>query len=230
MGGPLRQTCGARHQAVPGGGLPCDPSPSPVPHPCPALCFFSLCPPQKAGSYEFDPLDVTKTWPEDRFPLQPVGRMVLNRCARHACPLCFMRAAAALFGVVLLDSARLALANTRLAWLCEAAAAAPMARLHPTVASSLRLAPPAPSLLPPHPLQQPRQLFQRERAAGLLPRAGGAGCARGRGTAGWWRWSGAHSARQLQHQQAAAGGWSKCARAAGGSALALAVQGTGLTA
>jgi catalase len=26
-----------------------------------------------------DPLDVTKTWPEDLFPLQPVGRMVLNR-------------------------------------------------------------------------------------------------------------------------------------------------------
>jgi catalase len=29
--------------------------------------------------YDFDPLDVTKTWPEDIFPLQPVGRMVLNR-------------------------------------------------------------------------------------------------------------------------------------------------------
>ncbi|MHB9111057.1 MAG: catalase [Thermoleophilia bacterium] len=28
---------------------------------------------------EFDPLDPTKTWPEDRFPLIPVGRMVLNR-------------------------------------------------------------------------------------------------------------------------------------------------------
>jgi catalase len=27
----------------------------------------------------FDPLDATKTWPEDRFPLMPVGRMVLNR-------------------------------------------------------------------------------------------------------------------------------------------------------
>lgn len=26
----------------------------------------------------FDPVDVTKTWPEDRFPLRPVGRMVLN--------------------------------------------------------------------------------------------------------------------------------------------------------
>jgi catalase len=26
--------------------------------------------------FDFDPLDVTKTWPEDLFPLQPVGRMV----------------------------------------------------------------------------------------------------------------------------------------------------------
>jgi catalase len=28
---------------------------------------------------DFDPLDATKTWPEDKFPLMPVGRMVLNR-------------------------------------------------------------------------------------------------------------------------------------------------------
>jgi catalase len=28
---------------------------------------------------EFDPLDDTKLWPEDRFPLRPVGRMVLDR-------------------------------------------------------------------------------------------------------------------------------------------------------
>jgi len=27
----------------------------------------------------FDPLDATKTWPEDRFPLMPVGKMVLDR-------------------------------------------------------------------------------------------------------------------------------------------------------
>lgn len=27
----------------------------------------------------FDPLDVTKTWPEDIYPLMPVGKMVLNR-------------------------------------------------------------------------------------------------------------------------------------------------------
>lgn len=28
---------------------------------------------------DFDPLDVTKTWPEDKFPLMKVGKMVLNR-------------------------------------------------------------------------------------------------------------------------------------------------------
>jgi catalase len=28
---------------------------------------------------DFDPLDDTKTWPEDQFPLLPVGRMVLDR-------------------------------------------------------------------------------------------------------------------------------------------------------
>lgn len=27
----------------------------------------------------FDPLDATKTWPEDKFPLMPVGKMILNR-------------------------------------------------------------------------------------------------------------------------------------------------------
>jgi catalase len=28
---------------------------------------------------DFDPLDATKTWPEDKFPLMPVGKMELNR-------------------------------------------------------------------------------------------------------------------------------------------------------
>jgi catalase len=28
---------------------------------------------------DFDPLDATKTWPEDKFPLMPVGKMMLNR-------------------------------------------------------------------------------------------------------------------------------------------------------
>ena len=35
--------------------------------------------PADEDKFDFDPLDVTKTWPEDLFPLQPVGRMVLNR-------------------------------------------------------------------------------------------------------------------------------------------------------
>ena len=35
--------------------------------------------PAAEDSFDFDPLDVTKIWPEDRFPLQPVGRMVLNK-------------------------------------------------------------------------------------------------------------------------------------------------------
>jgi hypothetical protein len=29
--------------------------------------------------FDFDPLDVTKVWPEHLFPLHPVGRMVLNK-------------------------------------------------------------------------------------------------------------------------------------------------------
>lgn len=29
--------------------------------------------------FDFDPLDVTKIWPEELFPLQPIGRMVLNK-------------------------------------------------------------------------------------------------------------------------------------------------------
>jgi len=30
-------------------------------------------------SQDFDPLDPTKTWPEDKFPLMPVGIMMLDR-------------------------------------------------------------------------------------------------------------------------------------------------------
>jgi catalase len=33
---------------------------------------------QTENDFEFDPLDDTKVWPEDRFPLQPVGRMTLD--------------------------------------------------------------------------------------------------------------------------------------------------------
>jgi len=42
------------------------------------LCMQTM-PLEEELRHDFDPLDVTKTWPEDRFPLQPVGRMVLNR-------------------------------------------------------------------------------------------------------------------------------------------------------
>lgn len=41
--------------------------------------FIQTMDPADEDKYDFDPLDVTKTWPEDIFPLQPVGRMVLNK-------------------------------------------------------------------------------------------------------------------------------------------------------
>ncbi|KAE8695890.1 Nucleotide-sugar transporter family protein [Hibiscus syriacus] len=41
--------------------------------------FIQIMDPADEDRFDFDPLDVTKTWPEDIFPLQPVGRMVLNK-------------------------------------------------------------------------------------------------------------------------------------------------------
>ena len=35
--------------------------------------------PADEDKFDFDPLDVTKIWPESLFPLQPVGRLVLNQ-------------------------------------------------------------------------------------------------------------------------------------------------------
>eukprot|EP00899_Mesostigma_viride_P012603 jgi/Mesvir1/21343/Mv10026-RA.1 len=35
--------------------------------------------PADQDKFDFDPFDVTKVWPEALFPLQPVGRMVLNK-------------------------------------------------------------------------------------------------------------------------------------------------------
>ncbi len=35
--------------------------------------------PEEEERFDFDPLDDTKTWPEDEVPLRPVGRLVLNR-------------------------------------------------------------------------------------------------------------------------------------------------------
>jgi catalase len=42
------------------------------------LCI-QVMDPAMEDKFDFDPLDVTKTWPEDLLPLHPVGRMVLNR-------------------------------------------------------------------------------------------------------------------------------------------------------
>ena len=39
------------------------------------LCIQTMSPADEER-FDFDPLDVTKVWPEDLFPLQPVGRMV----------------------------------------------------------------------------------------------------------------------------------------------------------
>jgi catalase len=38
-----------------------------------------LLAPEEAGALPFDPLDVTKVWDEDRHPLLPVGRLILDR-------------------------------------------------------------------------------------------------------------------------------------------------------
>ena len=42
------------------------------------LCL-QIMPDGEHPELEFDPLDDTKAWPEDRFPLRPAGRMVLDR-------------------------------------------------------------------------------------------------------------------------------------------------------
>jgi catalase len=39
--------------------------------------------PEEAKSYRFDPFDITKVWPHSDYPLQPFGRMVLNRNAEN---------------------------------------------------------------------------------------------------------------------------------------------------
>ena len=41
--------------------------------------FIQVMDPVDEDKFDFDPLDVTKTWPEDILPLIPVGRMVLNK-------------------------------------------------------------------------------------------------------------------------------------------------------
>lgn len=41
--------------------------------------FVQTMDPATQFDYDFDPLDSTKTWPEDKFPLRPVGTMVLDQ-------------------------------------------------------------------------------------------------------------------------------------------------------
>ncbi|MBA4493552.1 catalase [Paenactinomyces guangxiensis] len=41
--------------------------------------YVQILPPEDMDNFEFDPLDPTKVWPEDIYPLQLVGRMTLNR-------------------------------------------------------------------------------------------------------------------------------------------------------
>lgn len=41
--------------------------------------FIQIMDTEDVDKFDFDPLDVTKTWPEDILPLMPVGRLVLNR-------------------------------------------------------------------------------------------------------------------------------------------------------
>lgn len=41
--------------------------------------FIQIIDPADEDKFDFDPLDVTKTWPEDILPLIPVGRLVLNK-------------------------------------------------------------------------------------------------------------------------------------------------------
>ena len=43
------------------------------------VVLLQTMPVEDEDKYDFDPLDVTKIWPEQLFPLQPVGRMVLNK-------------------------------------------------------------------------------------------------------------------------------------------------------
>ena len=41
--------------------------------------YAQIMTPEEAKSYRFDPFDITKVWPHKDYPLQPVGRMILNR-------------------------------------------------------------------------------------------------------------------------------------------------------
>lgn len=40
--------------------------------------YVQIMTPEAAKTYRFDPFDITKVWPHADYPLQPIGRMVLN--------------------------------------------------------------------------------------------------------------------------------------------------------
>lgn len=41
--------------------------------------FIQVMDPTKLGAFDFNPLDTTKIWPEDTFPLRKIGEMTLNK-------------------------------------------------------------------------------------------------------------------------------------------------------
>lgn len=45
--------------------------------------YIQVMDPSQYDALDFNPLDATKTWPEDKFPLIPVGRLVLNENIRN---------------------------------------------------------------------------------------------------------------------------------------------------
>lgn len=45
--------------------------------------YAQIMTPEEAKSYRFDPFDITKVWPHQDYPLQPVGKMVLNRNSQN---------------------------------------------------------------------------------------------------------------------------------------------------
>lgn len=42
-------------------------------------CYVQVMSPEEAEKFEFSVFDLTKTWPQDRFPLREFGKMTLNR-------------------------------------------------------------------------------------------------------------------------------------------------------
>ncbi|KAK9109438.1 hypothetical protein Sjap_017498 [Stephania japonica] len=62
-----RPTCGDLNDSIAAGNYP------------EWKLFIQIIDLDHEDKFDFDPLDVTKTWPEDILPLMPVGRMVLNK-------------------------------------------------------------------------------------------------------------------------------------------------------